>query len=183
MQKLKDYLKKFSPDHKSILSNKYISIFGSIVHDPRLWHFNRRPVIRAFGVGVLCAWIPIPCHTLIAIVMAIRWHCNLPLSMALVWVSNPITMPAQFYIAYEVGAHLMREPHRDFDVQFNMDSLLVVIHEIWQPFLLGSIICAIISGLLSYFIMSLVWRYFVITHWLARKKYRALKKHLHHHDK
>ncbi len=99
MQKFKAYLKKCKPDHNQISTNKYIRIFCSLIHHPNLWHFNRRSIAMAFSVGIMCAWIHVPFHTLIAVGAATILHCNLPLSIDLVWVSNPLTMPLQFYTA------------------------------------------------------------------------------------
>ena len=46
---------------------------------------------------------------LLAALIAIWLKVNLPLSVALVWVSNPITMGPMFYFAYKLGALLMGE--------------------------------------------------------------------------
>ena len=175
MQQLKRFLKKYSPDRKQLRNHKSIMIFGDILFDPRLWHFNRRPVAKAFAVGILCAWIPVPFHTLIAAGLAILFRCNLPVSAALVWLSNPLTMPLQFYIAYEVGAFVLKVPTQHFDIEFTVDGILSIIHHIWEPFLLGCLICGIICAYLANLTIRIVWRYCVIYNWENRAQLRNQK--------
>ena len=38
------------PDHKLIREHKHLRIFGSMLHDPNLFHLNRRSVAGAFAV-------------------------------------------------------------------------------------------------------------------------------------
>ena len=35
-------------------------IFGKLIYNPNLWHFNRHSVAKAFSVGLFFAWIPVP---------------------------------------------------------------------------------------------------------------------------
>jgi uncharacterized protein (DUF2062 family) len=63
---------------------------------------------------------------------AIYFRANLPVSVALVWVTNPLTMPPLFYFAYQVGLWFLNQPAAEsFDF-----SLL---GDVWQPFLTGFI--------------------------------------------
>jgi uncharacterized protein (DUF2062 family) len=47
---------------------------------------------------------------LLAALAAVLLRCNLPLSVALVWLTNPLTVPAIFFIAYQVGALIIDVP-------------------------------------------------------------------------
>jgi uncharacterized protein (DUF2062 family) len=48
-------------------------------------------------VGLFCAFIPVPFQMLLAAPSAIIFSANLPVSIALVWITNPITMPPIFF--------------------------------------------------------------------------------------
>lgn len=50
----KKFIKRLMPDHHSIKNNKYLQIFGDLLHNANLWHFNRRSVTKAFAVGLFC---------------------------------------------------------------------------------------------------------------------------------
>ena len=43
----------------------------------------------------------------LASVLAIVSRCNLPVAFALVWITNPLTIPPMFYFAYRLGAWLL----------------------------------------------------------------------------
>ncbi|MDB4281858.1 DUF2062 domain-containing protein, partial [Paraglaciecola sp.] len=57
---------------------------------------------------------------LIAAFVALRWQANLPLSVTLVWVTNPLTMPVIYYGAYTLGAWMLGSQMQPvaFDISF-----------------------------------------------------------------
>ncbi|MEC8208404.1 MAG: DUF2062 domain-containing protein, partial [Pseudomonadota bacterium] len=46
----KKFIRRFLPDHQSIKQNKALKIFGKVLHEPNLWHLNRRSASGAFGI-------------------------------------------------------------------------------------------------------------------------------------
>jgi uncharacterized protein (DUF2062 family) len=80
---------------------------------------------------------------------------NLPISVSLVWLSNPLTIPPMFYLAYVIGALLLGQPVRAFDPHFWLDwhNWLGVV----GPVLLGCLICAFCS-VTGYLTIQFLWR-------------------------
>ena len=103
----KKFLQRLMPDHRTIREHRHLRFLGTLLHDPNLWHLNRRSASGAFAVGLFVAWVPVPFQMLLGAIGAILFRVNLPLSAALVWVSNPLTMPPLFYFAYLVGGWLL----------------------------------------------------------------------------
>lgn len=169
----KRLIKRYMPDHKKIREHKHLQFFGDHLHNPNLWHLNRQSVSGAFAVGLFCAYIPVPFQMVIAAAMAVLFCVNLPISAALVWITNPITMPALFYFAYLVGSKIMRVPDTVENIDFSVEGLLSGLGEIWQPFLLGCLISGTILALLGYVAIKLLWRINVINRWNRRKKRRT----------
>ena len=99
----KRLIKKYMPDPEKLKQQKSLQFLGDRLHEPNLWHLNRRSVSLAFAVGLFAAWIPTPGQMAIAAAAAFYFRANLPISVALVWVTNPLTMPPMFYFAYIVG--------------------------------------------------------------------------------
>lgn len=172
----KKLIKKYMPDHNAIRNHKHLQLFGSLLHDANLWHLNRRSASGAFGVGLFMAFVPVPFQMLLAAAAAILLRVNLPLSVALVWVTNPITIPPMFYFAYRVGAWVMDAPSREFSFQLSYDWLATELGAIWQPFLLGCFICGVISAALGYFTIRGLWRLHLIKYLSRRKQARASRE-------
>ncbi|MCK4865210.1 MAG: DUF2062 domain-containing protein [Gammaproteobacteria bacterium] len=173
----KKFIKRYMPDHEKIRKNKQLNkVFGTLLHDPNLLHLNRRSVSMAFFVGLFVAFVPLPSQMIMAAAIAILIRCNLPISVGLVWVSNPITMPPLFYFAYKVGAWILSTPEHEFVFELSWKWLGTELEAIWQPFLLGCTISGVVFGALGYITIRLLWRLHIINTIKERKKKRALKK-------
>lgn len=158
----KKFIKRYMPDHKVIREHKHLRIFGSLLHDPNLFHLNRRSVAGAFAVGLFTAWVPVPFQMVLAAALAILLRVNLPISVALVWVSNPFTMPPMFYFAYVLGTWILGVPESAFHIELSIEWLGGGLAAIWQPFLLGCFIMAVSCSLLGYLGMRLIWRISIV---------------------
>ncbi len=170
----KRLIRKITPDHDTIRSHKHLQIFGTLLHDPNLFHMNRRSISGAFAVGLFWAMIPIPLQMLAAAAIAIVVRVNLPLSIALVWITNPLTMPPVFYINYLLGTWLLNTPAMEGHFEISMEWFAKSMDQIWQPLYVGSTVVGIILGLTGYVVIRLLWRLHIIT----RFKERRARKHL-----
>ncbi|PKM11199.1 MAG: DUF2062 domain-containing protein [Gammaproteobacteria bacterium HGW-Gammaproteobacteria-3] len=164
----KKLIKKLMPDSETIRKHKSLQFLGERLHEPNLWHLNRRSVALAFAVGLLIAWVPTPGQMAIAAIIAFYVRANLPISVALVWITNPLTMAPMFYFAYRVGLGILQRPLPGADFKFSMDSVMNGLGDIWQPFLLGCLVLGIVSAVIGYFGISWFWRYHVSKRWGAR---------------
>ena len=164
----KKLIKKYMPSPESIKENKNLRFLGEKLHDPNLWHLNRRSVAAAFAVGLFAAWIPTPGQMMIAAGFALYFRANLPISVALVWITNPLTMPPMFYFAYRLGLWFLNQPSPAADFEFSVESVTSGLSEIGGPFLMGCLILGIISSVIGYFGIRLFWRWHVVKQWRAR---------------
>lgn len=172
----KKLIKKYLPDPETLKKHKKLQFLGEKLQEPNLWLLNRRSVALAFTIGLFCAWIPTPGQMAIAAIAAFYFRANLAISVALVWLTNPLTMPPMFYFAYLVGLKLLAQPEPNADFEFSVDSLLSSLGDIWQPFLLGCLILGIISSILGYLSVQGIWRYSVSKQWMARKHNKIQNK-------
>lgn len=170
------FLKRHLPDHDKIRQNETLNrLFGTLLHDPNLLHINRRSVSGAFFVGLAMAFVPVPFQMALAAGLAIYLRVNLPISVALVWITNPVTMPPMYFFFYEVGQLILGGTLEDIVFEASFEWLQTVLEEIWQPFLLGSFVVGIITSSLGYLVVRLLWRLQVVRRWQKRKDKR---KHL-----
>jgi len=157
------FFQRFLPNPQTIKDNKSLHIFGDWLHEPNLWHLNRRSVAGAFAVGLFFAWMPVPFQMFLAAGGAILFRTNLPISVALVWTTNPVTIPPMFYFAYLVGTWIIGVPPTDFSFELTFDWLFSELSSSWQPFLVGCFTLAISCSVLGYIIIQGMWRYSVLS--------------------
>ena len=166
-------LKQWLPSPSRMRKLESLRVLGEWIYQPNLWHINRYSTSMAFFTGLFVAFLPIPGQMLIAAIMAVLLRCNLPLSVALVWVTNPVTMPAIFYISYRVGALLIDVPVQVLEFELSLAWLSERMGSIWKPLLLGSVLCGLLFGSLGYTGVNLFWRWHVSRQWHRRLRQRA----------
>jgi hypothetical protein len=166
----KKIIKRMMPDHQTIKDNKYLKVFGNLLHNANLWHMNRHSVAKGFAIGLFFAFIPVPFQMVLSAGVAILMHANLPLAIALVWITNPLTMPFIFYACYVVGTWVLVEAEQDFAFQASWQWVLDSLSTIGPAFLVGCGVLAVIFSLLGYFIIQALWRYQTIKAWRKRAR-------------
>ena len=107
---MKQWLQRITPNRAQVRQHKQLRVFGRRLQDPALWHLNRRSVAGAFAVGMFVMYLPPLGQLLIAAAGAIAFRVNLPISVALVWITNPVTIPPMYYFAYLVGSWMRWTP-------------------------------------------------------------------------
>lgn len=166
----KKFIKRFSPSPETLRAHPHLRHFGQALQNPNLWHLNRRSAAGAVAVGLFCAWMPMPFQMLLAAIVAMIFTVNLPLSVALVWVSNPITMPPLFYGAYRLGAFILQEKVVEFNFQLSFTWLINILETIAPSLLLGCVIMGTASAMLGYSLFRLFWRFNITKKWQRRNK-------------
>ena len=169
------YIKRYLPNHQQVCQHKHLKILGPLIHDPNLLHLNRCSVSGAVSVGLFIAFIPVPFQMLLAAIASVFVRVNLPISVGLVWVSNPLTMPPLFYFAYKIGAWTLRAPPQHFSFELSFHWLSESLIMIWEPFLLGCLILGASSALIGSITVRALWRYSGGQLWNARKQKRKAR--------
>jgi len=167
----KKLLLRFMPNREKIKAIKALEFLGDKLHRPNLWHLNRRSVSMAFAIGLWAMYTPpLPWQMAIAGVLAIYFNANLPIAVALVWITNPVTWIPLYYAAYKVGALALGQG----SFRFEEFSQLFSIEKVWElgaPLLLGCFILMNTGAALGYFGIQYIWRRSVLRR-LALRKYR-----------
>jgi hypothetical protein len=165
-------IRRWLPDPKHIHTQPILRPVAHWLHHSSLWYLNRRTAAGACAVGLFWAFIPIPWQMLPAAITAIALRVNLPVSVALVWITNPLTMPPIFYFTYKIGSWLLRTQPRAVQFELSWAWLTGELTVVWQPFLLGSLVVAIAASALGYFAMRGFWRLHAVRDWQRRRDRR-----------
>lgn len=135
-----------------------------------LWHLNRRTVALAFMNGIFWACMPIPLQMVAAALTALVIRCNVPISMGLVFLTNPVTMPPYFVAAYQLGAWLLHSDPIALPDRFTMHWVYEQLSLIWLPLLIGCLTFGLILAAISYFGVRIWWAIQVRLMWQVRQK-------------
>ncbi len=137
---------------------------------------NRNSVAKAFAIGLFCTWMPIPLQTVVAALLAIYYRAHLPLSVALVFITNPVTIPPMFYFAYKLGGMVLGIDPQTVSMNLGWHWFATTLGQIWEPLLFGCFMLGIISSALGYFTIHSIWRQSIKRRWKDRKKAREARK-------
>lgn len=164
---IKKYLQKILPNTDRIANDAGLSKINRHLLNPVLWHINRRSIAKGVAIGLLIAFLPIPLQMLIAAILAVVLRANLPIAIAITWITNPITFfPINFFI-YKVGELFVSNAgyHAIQDFEFKDKSWGNIANQFCQwlqsigkPFLVGLPIVAISSSIIGYFLVQGIWR-------------------------
>jgi uncharacterized protein (DUF2062 family) len=154
----RQWIKKFAPHPHTLMDRWPLRAFGSHIRDPKLWTLHRRGVTAGFGAGLAICFMPLPIHWPLATLVAITWRINLPTIIAATLIVNPLTMVPIYYAAYRVGAALTGAPVHRFGFRLSWDWLQHGLGPVWEPFLIGCLVCAIVCGISGWLGLEFIWR-------------------------
>ena len=165
----KRFIKRYLPDSEFFRRHKHLQRLGNLLHEPNLWHLNRNSIARAFSIGLFCAFLPIPFQMLMAASLAIFFRANIPISVVLVWISNPLTMPAIFYGEYKIGSWILLQPAIAYDSSYNWAELVNTLSDIIPALVLGALLSGLTAAILGNITIRVIWRWGVTKKWRQRK--------------
>ncbi|MHA6493746.1 DUF2062 domain-containing protein [Pseudomonas borbori] len=164
--------KRYMPSPERIKDTKSLRFLGALIHDPNLWHLNRHSVSRAMAIGLFWAMIPMPMQMLAAALIAVPARANLPISIGLVWLTNPITMPPVFYCSYTFGAWMIGTPPLQMPDHMSLAWVGQILQTHWQPLYLGSFVLGVMFAAIGYFGTNAYWHWWVRRSWRRRREKR-----------
>ena len=165
------FFKKILPSEHAVRNDKNLRFLGKLLHDPNLWHLNRKSLSGAFAVGLFMAFVPFPFgQTPAAALLAIFFRVNLPLSALLVWLTNPLTMPPIYLMAIKLGSWVLgiHPELTQFEMSWSWVSANLI--TFWKPFVVGSLIFSVVGSILGFVLTRLLWRWYVTRKYLKKRR-------------
>ncbi len=142
---------------------------------PMVWHLNRRSVAGGVAVGLFISWVPIPMQMLLAAIISAVMRVHVPVSVVMVWFTNPLTFAPLLYAAWRSGSMILGKPVFAEPLNFSTQSLLTSAGYAWPTLLTGMLFCASLSAVLGFAATLLIWRVHAIRRWRQRRhRKRAL---------
>ena len=165
-------LKKHLPTREQLKQTKSLRFLGDMIFESNLWHFNRHSVSYAVLIGGICCFLPMPFQMIPAVLLCVLIRCNVPLAIAIVWISNPVTMPPMMYFAYRVGGWLLGMDDQMQPVDLTLEWFTEQLMLVWQPLLLGCLVCGLVMGITGFSLVRLYWRWKITRYKIKRQQRR-----------
>ncbi len=165
----KKFIAKWMPNPETLKDHKHLKMFGKRLHNQNLWSLNRHSAPGAFAVGLFVAWIPIPFQMVLSAALAMVFKVNIPIAVALVWLTNPFTMPLLFYVAYLLGSQILGQEPQAFHFEASLAWLQASLNTYGPALILGSVVLAFASALFGYLTINNLWKYSIMFKWQQRK--------------
>ncbi|MDD2915645.1 MAG: DUF2062 domain-containing protein [Gallionella sp.] len=176
---MRKFIRKYLPDHATVVQSRFMKPFGGWLHNPNLWHVHRRSAAGGVAVGLFCGLIPGPLQMLCAALCAVLLRVNLPVAVITTLYSNPLTIVPLYALAYELGAQIIgaRQGTAVANLSFPemqwgnwTNELAHWLVALGKPFLIGLPLLAICLAITGYFAMRVLWRIVVVLRWRTRKQ-------------
>lgn len=163
------------PTREELLANRWLSPFAVHLSSPLIWRFNRRGVARGAALGLFSGFAVPIAQTPFAALCAVGARANLPVAALSTFITNPLTVPFIYYLAYLVGSAVLRIKAETIfalspDAGFIERSLMWVV-TLAGPTYVGLLLFAAVSAAMGYFGVHLGWRL-----WVRQRRQRRLRQ-------
>lgn len=177
-------IKKFLPEHRTLLESRWLQPFRALLHDPALIVPHRRGVARGFAVGLFWAFMPVPGQSIFAAVSCIWLRVNVLVAMATTWITNPFTAVPIVLTAHWIGALILgpgEAPPPSPDAVHAVDAVdmftVDALREGWRElralgaaFLLGSLVMSVVTAILGFVTLNGFWLWSVRRRFASRRR-------------
>jgi uncharacterized protein (DUF2062 family) len=163
------FFRKFALNRERIKRLWFIAPFDHLLHDPNLWGIRRRSVVPAFSLGLFIAFMPVPGHALIAVLLALSLRINIAVATVTTFVSNPLTIVPMMVFAYRLGRALLGLQPAPLQFELSLSWLGNQFLDIWQPMVLGCVLLGSILAFIGYVALDLLWRASIADYLAARR--------------
>ena len=116
---------------------------------------NRKSITRGLLVGIFWGFIPMPMQMLAVVFMTPFFKFNVPIAIASVWLSNPVTMPFMYYMEYLTGNFLLGMDA--LHVELNVEWFSSHLEDIFIPLYVGTFFYAIGGSIIVYNLVNWLW--------------------------
>ncbi len=136
--------------------------------DPALWHLNRRSAAGGVAVGLFISWIPVPLQMVVAAFIAAVLRVHVPLSVVMVWFTNPLTIVPLLYAARFTGSTILNQAPGTNAIELSLPGFFSSLTQAGPVLITGALFCAALTSIVGYLITSMVWRWHSVRRWRSR---------------
>jgi len=123
---------------------------------PEFLQANRKMISRGVFIGIFIAFIPMPMQMAAVLLVMPFVRFNVPIAIAMCWLSNPFTMPPMYYMEYLTGSFFLGSEISS--VEMTLDWFSDNIDDIFIPLYIGTLFYSIVGASSSYWAVNHFWK-------------------------
>lgn len=148
---IREFFKKISTNNPKF--NQFLDKYNL----PKAYFaINRRAVTKGLLVGLFWGFIPMPFQMLGVIATTPFMKFNVPIALATVWLSNPITYPPLWYLEYLTGNLILGKEGLD-NIELTMQWFQEHWNDIVVPLYVGTAFYSTVVAYLIYLLANWLW--------------------------
>lgn len=181
LQGFRRWWKNRLPTRESLEEVSWLRPIAHVVLRSDLWRFHRRSVPRGVAIGLIVGiFLMIPGLQVIgAVLVSLPFRANIPLAVAMTFLSNPVTTPLILLASIGIGNSLFGL-HADVSTLADLHARHAHVRE-YAAWLFSDAAPALIGGLaaisavaatVGYIAAMLLWRWWIGHKWRHRLAHR-----------
>ena len=117
---------------------------------------SRKMVSRGVFLGLFIAFIPMPMQMAAVLLFMPFFRFNVPIALAMCWLSNPLTMPPMYYMEYLTGSFILGTEIAP--VEMTLAWFSENLDDIFIPLYFGTFIYSVLGSLGGYWLVNHFWK-------------------------
>jgi len=173
------------PTRESVEQIRWLRPIAHVVLWSDLWRFHRRSVPRGVALGLIVGiFLMIPGLQMIgAVLVSLPFRANIPLAVAMTFLSNPLTTPFILLASLGMGNKLLGL-HADVSTFMMLLREHAGLHDYMHwlfsdaaPALLGGLaVISLLTGAVGFFLASFLWQWWIRHKWKHRAAHRLAEQ-------
>ena len=123
---------------------------------PEFLAANRKMISRGVLLGLLIAFIPMPMQMAAVLLFMPFFRFNVPIALAMCWITNPFTMAPMYFVEYHFGAFLLGMEAKP--VELTVEWFSENLDAIFIPLYTGAVIFSLFFSSLGYWAVNHFWK-------------------------
>jgi len=117
---------------------------------------NRKMVSKAVFIGLFIAFIPMPMQMVAVLALMPFVKFNVPIALAMCWLSNPFTMPPMYYMEYMTGSFFLGSEIEP--VKMSVEWFSENFDNIFIPLYVGTAFYSVVVSSIAYYVVNHFWK-------------------------
>jgi uncharacterized protein (DUF2062 family) len=117
---------------------------------------RRKYILRGLIIGLLIAFIPMPMQMFTVLFFIPFLRFNIVVSLAMCWITNPITMPFIYLAEYKLGSWLLGIKVEN--INLSLEWITNNFSSIFLPLYTGAITFSLIACSIAYIGLNYLWK-------------------------